>query len=132
MSIFSKIIAGEIPCYKIAEDGEFFAFLDIHPLAAGHVLVIPKKAVDRFFELDDSLLSRMLLFAKPIAHAIERSFPCNRCGMSVLGLEVPHAHMHLVPVNSAADLNFTAPKLSLSDTDFREIRDTLVQALINR
>lgn len=132
MSIFSKIIAGEIPCYKIAEDGEFFAFLDIHPLAAGHVLVIPKKGVDRFFDLDDTLLSRMLLFAKPIAHAIERSFPCNRCGMSVLGLEVPHAHMHLVPINSAADLNFTAPKLSLSDTDFREIRDKLVQALDNR
>lgn len=132
MTLFSKIIAGEIPCYKIAEDDAFFAFLDIHPLAAGHVLVIPKKEVDRFFDLDDTVLSRMLLFAKPIAHAIERCFPCNRCGISVLGLEVPHAHMHLVPVNSAADLNFTASKLSLSDPAFREIQHKLVQALNTR
>lgn len=129
MTIFSRIIAGEIPCYKIAEDSDFFAFLDIHPLAEGHVLVVPKKEVDRFFDLDDNLLSRMLLFAKPIAHALERTFPCNRCGMSVVGLEVPHAHLHLVPVNSAADLNFTAPKLSLTEAALRSIQEKIVGAL---
>jgi histidine triad (HIT) family protein len=129
MTIFSRIITGEIPSYRIAEDEDFFAFLDIHPLVRGHVLVVPKKPVDRFFDLDDALLGRMLLFAKPIARAIEKTFPCNRCGMSVVGLEVPHAHLHLVPVNSASDLNFTAAKLKLTEMEFKDIRDRLTKAL---
>mgnify|MGYP001014146438 FL=1 len=110
MTIFSKIIAGEIPSYKIAENEKFFAFLDIFPLREGHVLVIPKIETDNLFDLPDTYLSEMLLFAKPIAKAIEKSFDCNRCGMSVVGLEVPHAHIHLIPINSANDLNFTQPK----------------------
>ena len=105
MTIFSKIIAGEIPSYKIAENEKFFAFLDIFPLREGHVLVVPKTEIDKFFDLPDEFLSEMLLFAKPIAKAIERSFNCNRCGIEVVGLEVPHAHMHLIPINSANDLN---------------------------
>ena len=120
-SIFSRIIAGEIPCYKVAENDHFFAFLDIFPLKEGHVLVVPKLETDKFFDVDDGLLSEWLLFAKPIAKAIERAFPCNRCGMSVIGLEVPHAHMHLVPINSAADLDFTRPKLKLSQEQLSEI-----------
>jgi histidine triad (HIT) family protein len=112
MTIFSKIIAGDIPCYKIAESDKFIAFLDIEPLVTGHVLVVPKTAVDKLFDVPDEYLSEMLVFAKPIAHAIEKAFDCKRCGISVIGLEVPHAHMHLVPINSANDLNFTRPKLS--------------------
>ena len=110
MTIFSKIIAGEIPSYKIAENEKFFAFLDIYPLREGHVLVVPKTETDKFFDLGDEYLREMLLFAKPIAHAIEKSFKCDRCGISVVGLEVPHAHMHLIPINSANDLNFTQAK----------------------
>lgn len=121
-SIFSKIIAGEIPSYKIAEDEYFFAFLDIFPLVEGHVLVVPKKEIDNIFDCDDTLLSKWLLFARPIAKAIEQSFPCNRCGISVIGLEVPHAHMHLLPINSANDLNFTRPKLKLKEAQFEEIQ----------
>ncbi len=113
-SIFSKIIAGEIPCYKIAENEHFFAFLDIFPLREGHVLVVPKTEVDKLFDVDDQLLSEWLVFAKPIAKAIEKAFPCNRCGLSVIGMEVPHAHMHLVPIDSADDLNFTRAKIELS------------------
>jgi histidine triad (HIT) family protein len=111
MTIFSKIIAGDIPAYKIAEDYKFFAFLDIFPLVEGHVLVVPKIEVDKFFDVPDSYLADMLLFAKPIAKAIEKSFPCNRCGLAVVGLEVPHAHLHLVPINGINDLNFTRGKL---------------------
>ena len=106
MTIFSKIIAGEIPSYKIAENEKFFAFLDIFPLREGHVLVIPKTETDNLFDLSDDYLSEIFLFAKPIAKAIEKSFDCNRCGMSVVGIEVPHAHMHLIPINTANDLNF--------------------------
>jgi len=113
-SIFTKIISGEIPCYKIAEDELFFAFLDIFPITEGHVLIVPKKEVDKFFDQSEEVLSKWLLFAKPIAKAIEKAFPCDRCGISVVGLEVPHAHMHLVPLNSSDDLNFTKPKLKLS------------------
>src|SRR6202021_1874443 len=113
MTIFSKIIAGEIPSYKIAEDKNFFAFLDIFPLVEGHVLVVPKTETDKFFDLQDNYLSEILLFAKPIAHAIEKAFTCNRCGISVIGLEVPHAHLHLAPINNADDLNFTRGKLKL-------------------
>ena len=128
-SIFSKIIAGEIPSYKIAENENFYAFLDIFPLVKGHVLVVPKNETDRIFDLDDSYLSEMLLFAKPIAKAIEASFACNRCGISVVGLEVPHAHMHLLPINSADDLNFTRKKLSLSQDELKKIQEILVSHL---
>lgn len=114
MSIFSKIITGEIPSYKIAENELFFAFLDIFPLVEGHVLVVPKLDTNKLFDLPDEYLNQLLLFAKPIAKAIEKSFNCNRCGISVIGLEVPHAHLHLVPINSADDLNFTRPKLKLT------------------
>lgn len=128
MTIFSKIIAGEIPCYKIAENEQFFAFLDIFPLVKGHVLVIPKVEVDHFFDLPEDYLAQMLLFAKPIAKAIEKAFPCNRCGISVVGLEVPHAHMHLVPINSADDLNFTRGKLSLSQEELLLVQQSILAA----
>ena len=127
--IFSKIIAGEIPSYKIAENEHFFAFLDIAPLKEGHVLVVPKTEVDKIFDVSDALLAEWLLFAKPIAKAIEKAFPCNRCGLSVIGLEVPHAHMHLVPINSADDLNFTRPKLKLSSDQLKEIQQKLTAHL---
>lgn len=131
MTLFSKIIAGEIPSYKIAEDEHFFAFLDIFPLVHGHVLVVPKTEVDNMFDLDDTYLSALLTFAKPIAKAIEQSFPCNRCGMSVIGLEVPHAHLHLVPINSSDDLNFTKPKLQLSADELKAIQQKIINALTN-
>ncbi len=129
MTVFSKIIAGQIPSYKIAENDSFFAFLDIFPLVQGHVLVVPKVETDKFFDLEDKYLAEMLLFAKPIAHAIEKAFDCNRCGISVVGLEVPHAHLHLLPVNSADDLNFTQPKLKLSPGNFKSIQERIVQFL---
>jgi histidine triad (HIT) family protein len=127
MSIFSKIIAGEITCYKIAENQSFLAFLDVFPLVEGHVLVVPKVEVDKIFDLSDTYLAEILLFAKPIAKAIELAFDCNRCGISVIGLEVPHAHVHLLPINSAEDLNFTKPKLQLS----KEQLDSIQQKIIN-
>ena len=129
MTIFSKIIAGEIPCYKITEDEQFFAFLDIFPLVKGHVLVIPKTEIDQFFDLPDDYLTKMLVFAKPIAKAIEKAFPCNRCGISVVGLEVPHAHMHLVPINSADDLNFTRGKVSLSQAELQQVQQSILAVL---
>ena len=129
MTIFSKIIAGQIPSYKIAEDDNFFAFLDIFPLVKGHVLVIPKVETDHFFNLDEQYLTGILLFAKPIALAIEKAFDCNRCGISVLGLEVPHAHVHLVPVNNADDLNFTRPKLKLTADELMEIQAKIIGLL---
>ncbi len=129
MTIFSKIIAGEIPCNKIAENELFFAFLDINPLVQGHTLIIPKIEIDNFFDMADDYLAEMLLFAKPIAKAIEKSFKCNRCGISVIGLEVPHAHMHLVPINRTDDLNFTRPKLTLSTKQMKEAASLIVQNL---
>ncbi|SJZ34954.1 HIT family protein [Sediminibacterium ginsengisoli] len=129
MTIFSRIIAGEIPSYKIAENEHFFAFLDIFPLVKGHVLVVPKTEVDQFFDLPESFLSEFLTFAKPVAKAIEAAFPCNRCGISVVGLEVPHAHMHLLPINSADDLNFTRPKLKLSEAELKEVQAKILAAL---
>lgn len=129
MTLFSKIIAGEIPSYKIAENDQFFAFLDIFPMAEGHTLVVPKTETDKFFDLDDEYLSALLLFAKPIAQAIESSFSCNRCGISVIGLEVPHAHLHLVPINNADDLNFTRPKLSLTKEEFVAIQQKIIHAM---
>ncbi|MBL0882924.1 MAG: HIT family protein [Chitinophagaceae bacterium] len=129
MTIFSKIIAGEIPSYKIAENDHFFAFLDIFPLAEGHVLVVPKQETDHFFDLDENYLSQILLFAKPIAKAIEKAFPCNRCGMSVVGLEVPHAHVHLIPINSADDLQFTRKKLKLSPDQLKQVQEKILAVL---
>lgn len=128
-SIFSKIIAGEIPSYKIAENEHFFAFLDVFPLREGHVLVVPKVEVDKIFDVSDALLSEWLVFAKPIARAIEQAFPCNRCGLTVIGLEVPHAHMHLVPIDSSADLNFTKPKLRFSDEKMKGIQQKIIARL---
>ena len=129
MTIFSKIIAGEIPSYKVAENDQFFAFLDIFPLREGHTLVVPKIEVDNFFDVPDSYLADLLLFAKPIAKAIEAAFPCNRCGLSVVGLEVPHAHLHLIPINSADDLNFTRGKLKLSPEQLKKSQERLLSHL---
>jgi histidine triad (HIT) family protein len=129
MTIFSKIIAGEIPAYKIAENERFFAFLDIFPLVEGHVLVVPKIEIDNLFDLSEDYLSEMLVFAKPIAKAIESAFDCNRCGISVIGLEVPHAHMHLVPINSADDLNFTRGKIKLTPDQLKKAQDKIVSRL---
>ncbi len=129
MTVFSKIIAGEISSYKIAENEKFFAFLDIFPLAKGHVLVVPKTEVDNLFNLPDEYLAELLLFVKPIAKAIERAFPCNRCGMEVIGLDVPHAHVHLLPINSANDLNFTKGKLKLSSEQLKEVQERILKEL---
>lgn len=128
-SIFSRIIAGEIPAYKIAENEHFLAFLDVFPLVEGHTLVVPKQEIDKIFDVSDELLSEWLVFAKPIAKAIEKAFPCDRCGISVIGLEVPHAHMHLLPINSADDLNFTRPKLELGKDQLKEIQEKILQQL---
>jgi histidine triad (HIT) family protein len=128
-SIFSKIISGEIPSYKIAENERFIAFLDVFPLVKGHVLVVPKVEIDRMFDLPADLLSEWLVFARPIAKAIEAEFDCKRCGISVIGLEVPHAHLHLVPINSSDDLNFTRPKLSLSKEEMSEIQRRITKHL---
>jgi len=129
MTIFSKIIKGEIPSYTIAEDDRFFAFLDIFPLRPGHTLVIPKVEVDNLFDLDEAHLSKMLVFARPIAKAIEKAFPCNRCGISVIGIEVPHAHMHLIPINTANDLNFTQPKSKATDEQLRATAQKIIDHL---
>ncbi len=129
MTLFSKIISGEIPSYKIAENERFFAFLDIFPLREGHTLVVPKLEVDRFFDIPDEYLAGLMLFAKPIAHAIERSFDCNRCGLSVVGLEVPHAHLHLIPIDRADDLNFTRPKLKLTSDQLRSTQEKILRHL---
>ena len=127
MTIFSKIIKGEIPSFKISENEKFYAFLDIFPLVKGHVLVVPKIEVDKFFDLQDDYLSDLLLFSKPIAHAIEKAFHCNRCGMSVVGLEIPHAHLHLVPLNDSNDLNFTKSKLKLSPDELKEVQEKIIR-----
>ena len=121
MTIFSRIIAGEIPCYKIAEDDRYFAFLDINPLSKGHTLVIPKLEEDYIFRLDDELLSGIILFAKKVALAIEKSVPCIRVGVAVIGLEVPHAHIHLRPISKESDMNFKNPKLKLSPEEMNKI-----------
>lgn len=128
-SIFSRIIAGEIPSFKIAENDQFYAFLDVFPLVPGHTLVVPKKEVDKLFDLDQNDLSAILQFAQPIAKAIEKAFPCQRCGMAVIGLEVPHAHVHLVPIDAADDLNFTRPKLKPSQDELKETQQKILQAL---
>jgi histidine triad (HIT) family protein len=130
MTIFSRIIAGEIQSYKIAEDKRFFAFLDIFPLREGHTLIVPKIETDKFFDLPDDYLSTMLLFAKPIALAIEKSFDCNRCGLSVVGLEVPHAHLHLIPIDSADDLNFTRGKIKITPDRLVATQEKIIANLI--
>ena len=129
MDIFSKIAAGEIPSYKCAENDKFYAFLDINPLAKGHTLVIPRREVDYFFDMDDEELAEMIVFAKKVAVAIKKAFPCRKVGMAVLGLEVAHAHIHLVPMQSEKDMLFSNPKLKLTDEEFdgiaRKIREAM-------
>ena len=129
MTIFSRIITGEIPCYRVAENDRFIAFLDIEPLVTGHVLVVPKIEVDQIFDMPDDYLSEMLVFAKPVAHALKKTFECRRCGISVIGLEVPHAHMHLIPINSSNDLNFTRPKQRVSAEELASVREKILAAL---
>lgn len=124
-SIFSKIVSGEIPCYKIDEDENFLAFLDINPLAKGHTLVIPKKEIDYIFDLEDELLASMNIFAKRVAKAIDQSVVCKRVGIAVVGLEVPHAHIHLIPLNHIGDLSFANPKLKLTQKEFTSIASTI-------
>jgi histidine triad (HIT) family protein len=128
MSIFTKIIAGEIPSYKIAENDQFFAFLDIFPLREGHVLVIPKVEMDKIYDLPQEVLAGMLVFAQPIAKAIEKAFG-KRVGMAVIGIEVPHAHLHLVPISSSQDLNFTQPKLKVSQEELAEAQQKILAVL---
>jgi len=128
-SVFTKIIAGEIPSYKIAENDSFYAFLDIFPLVKGHTLIVPKVEIDKFFDVTDDLLGEWLLFAKPIAKAIEHAIPCNRVGVSVVGLEVPHAHMHLIPIDAVDDMNFHRPKLKLSEAEFKAVQEQITAAL---
>jgi len=126
MTIFSKIIAGQIPSFKIAEDDFFYAFLDIAPLQEGHTLVVPKIETDKFFDMPDDYLARILLFAKPIALAIEREFDCNRCGLTVIGLEVPHAHLHLIPINSVNDMDFKKQKLKPTPEELKATQQKLL------
>ncbi len=124
-SIFSRIINGEIPCYKVAENDKFFAFLDINPLVKGHTLVIPKKEVDYIFDIEDNDLGEMMIFAKQIANKIKDVIPCVKVGVAVIGLEVPHAHIHLVPMQKEGDLDFKRPKLQLSQEEFIELQKKL-------
>ena len=120
-SIFSKIVAGEVPCFKIAENNEFLAFLDAFPLVPGHTLVIPKKEIDYIYDLSDESLSSLMIFSKPIAKAIEKVVPCKRIGVTVIGLEVPHAHVHLIPINGVADMDFSRPKLPIEKEEMESI-----------
>ncbi len=120
-TIFTKIIRGEIPCYKVAENDKYFAFLDINPLMAGHTLVVPKKETDYIFDLGDDDFSGLMLFAKKVALGIEKAIPCARIGVAVVGLEVPHAHIHLVPINTMSDLNFRNPKLKMTPEEYGKI-----------
>ena len=128
-TIFSKIIAGEIPSYRIYEDDRYYAFLDIHPLAEGHTLVIPKVETDYLFDLDDDLLADMMVFAKKVARALDRTMACKRVGVAVLGLEVPHAHIHLVPLNNLYDIEFSRPKLTFTDEEFRATAEKISSAI---
>ena len=128
-TIFSKIVAGEIPSYKIGENDEFFAFLDINPITAGHTLVIPKKEIDYIFDIDDETLGRMMIFAKKIAVAIKKAIPCTRIGVTVMGLEVPHAHIHLIPMNKESDMRFSNPKLKFTAEEFKSIAEKIKSLL---
>ncbi|MDD4395475.1 MAG: HIT family protein [Bacteroidales bacterium] len=128
-TIFTKIIKGEIPCYKIAENEDFFAFLDIHPLAKGHTLIVPKLQNDYIFDLEDDHLAKMMVFAKKIALAIQKNVPCLRIGVAVIGIEVPHTHIHLVPINQVGDLNFANPKCKLTDEELKDIAQKIAQSV---
>lgn len=127
-SIFTKIVKGDIPCHKVGENDQFLAFLDIMPLRKGHVLVIPKTEIDYIFDIEDDLLGEMMIFAKGIAKKIETVFPCERIGVTVIGLEVPHAHIHLIPINSVADMDFSQPKLSLEQEELASIAEKIFNA----
>jgi histidine triad (HIT) family protein len=120
-TVFTKIINGEIPCYKIAETEDYLAFLDVFPLVKGHTLVIPKKEVDYIFNIEDDLYTGLQLFAKKVAHAVEKAVPCKRIGVAVIGLEVPHAHIHLIPINTVGDINFSQPKIQVEKAEMEEI-----------
>lgn len=128
-TIFTRIIHGEIPSYKIAEDEDYYAFLDINPLALGHVLVVPKLEKDYLFDLEDDLLAGMMVFSKKIAKAIGKAVPCKKVGVAVLGLEVPHAHIHLIPINDLGDINFGKPKLKFSEEEFKAVAGKIIAAL---
>lgn len=127
-TLFTKIINGDIPCHKVHESDDFFAFLDIMPLKEGHVLVIPKVEVDYIFDLEDELLGKMMIFAKEVAVKIKKAFPCNRVGVTVIGLEVPHAHIHLIPIDKLDDMNFAKPKMKLSQEELANIALKIVSA----
>lgn len=129
-SIFSKIVAGEIPAYKVAENEHYLAFLDIFPLTKGHTLVIPKKEVDYIFDLDDETYLGLMEFAKKVGIGIKKAIPCNRLSMQVIGLEIPHAHIHLIPINSMADCNFSNPKLKLTPEEFQQISETIRRNIV--
>lgn len=131
MTIFSKITAGEIPSYKIAENTDFYAFLDINPLVKGHTLVVPKKEMDYIYDLDDRTVGEMFIFSKQVAKAIQKAIPCKRVGIAVIGLEVPHAHIHLIPLNRESDMCFSNPKLKLTPEEFRSIASAIVNGLTN-
>ena len=128
-SIFSRIVAGEIPCYKVAEDDNYFAFLDISPMVKGHTLVIPKREVDYIFDLEDDELAGLHLFAKKVAKALKAAFPCQRIGMAVLGMEVPHTHIHLIPLQKESDMLFSNPKLSFTPEEMAEIAEAIRKQL---
>lgn len=128
-SVFTKIIKGEIPCYKVAESPDYFAFLDISPLSRGHTLVVPKKEVDQFFDLDDETLSGLILFSKKIAEALKEAVECLRVGVIVAGLEVPHAHIHLVPMQQEGDLSFSNPRVQMSQSEFAELANRIAEEM---
>ena len=128
-TIFSRIIQGEIPCYKIAENERFFAFLDINPLSKGHTLVVPKHETDYLFNLEDEELGEMMVFAKQVAQAIEKAVPCKRIAVAVIGLEVPHAHIHLIPITQEGDMDFKKEHVHMSDEEFREVQQRIVAQL---
>ena len=127
-TLFTRIVNGEIPCYKVAENDKFLAFLDIQPLVKGHVLVIPKIEVDYLFDIEDDLLAEMIIFSKIVAKKIKTAYSCKKVGLSVIGLEVPHAHIHLIPINSMSDMNFANPKLVLEKEDFEDIVSHLINS----
>ncbi|NND35251.1 MAG: HIT family protein [Saprospiraceae bacterium] len=130
-SIFTRIVQGEIPCHKVAETEKFLAFLDINPLSKGHTLVIPKEEVDYIFDLKDDLLAELIVFSKLVAHAIEKTIPCARIGVTVIGLEVPHAHVHLIPINNISDMNFARPKLQLTQEEYAVLAQSISQNFPN-
>ena len=128
-TIFSRIVKGEIPCYKIAEDERFFAFMDINPVAVGHTLVIPKREDDYIFNLEDDEIGAMMVFAKKVAKAIEKAVPCKRIGVAVIGLEVPHAHIHLIPISQEGDMDFKKENVHMSEEEFRAVQQRIVENL---